>query len=1576
MGRFPNKRRWMLGWRPRSSRLGRAQRRWLRIEALESRRLLAGDGWMWTASPGPPWEWSSAAAPAETLVSTTDHAFEQVGSLQAEGEPANDLVQFAKNLAAAGVKFFGADWNAPSNQQKSLFQDGARFLPFIEVTNPDRSLNAVGLANNITTFPTWEFPDGSRATGVLSLAEIAQRSGVSIPTGERPSFAPLSDVTLFAGSPIQLPIDAYDPNGGPLTITAVSDNPAIVTVTVSQSNPSARMVVRDFGEMVFQLFQDKVPRPVNRFIQLVQSGFYDAANNNPPILFHRVIDGFVIQAGDPSGTGAGGSSLGKFDDQFHLDLQHNQAGVLSYAKAGDDTNDSQFFITAAPQRHLDFNHSVFGQLVEGDSVRAAISRTATNAQDKPVRDVIIESISIFEDRQNGIVQLKAAHGTTGTANVTVTVTDAEGNSFSQTIAVTVVADTFNSAPFLKDIPPITTVTNTPVSFQLEAQDVEGDPFFFDAVRLGDVEFAFEVDHQTGRVTVTPPLGFVGNLELLVGVRGETLADTVDQFDTQRVTIRVTPPAPTQVRLQPDADTGLSNSDGVTNATLLKIEVLGVLANTDVILLDGDTPVASGRSSSDRMLFVITGPTTTAEGRHVFTALHEVNGVQSAQTPPFTAIIDRTAPQFTSTPVTLAGVARPYQYDVQTTDELVSDVTYQLASAPDGMTIDADTGLIRWTPQPAQRGDHAVVVRAVDLAGNVAEQQFTVTVQGEELVQFRVETTRPSGAPATVFEVGESIVAKVFVRDLRSVPAGIVSSFVDLLFPPTMVSLVGDPEFGPAFVENTSFVVQPGRIDDVGGTTNEENRGPDELLLVRATFRAIAPGTATFELAAAEGDPRFATQLVGADTPVPADKMIFTSASVDIFLPFTAQNDLFNVDEDSVALLDVLANDFFHGTVTGPLRVQSLGDPSAGGHVELAEDGRVRYRPALNFFGVETFTYQVTDDVSGTATATVTVQVHPVNDPPTARDDQFVGSRAIPEDSPQVVLDVLANDSAEPDVDELLQIVAVGSTSHGGTVTIAPAGTHLLYRPAANFFGMETFTYTISDGRGGQATATVTIEVTEINDPPVAVNDVFTLPEDSDFTRFEPLANDHSGPDPAEELTITAITASPVAKGTARVVESGRAIEYRPAADFFGNDLFTYTIQDSRGATAVGQIRFVVTPVNDPPTAVDDTGGARFRVTKNSQNNFLDVLANDHSAPDTNDILGVQSVTAGTAGGQVRIKDDLRGVLYTPAPGFVGIDTFQYTIVDSGGLTATATVEVEVLDFLPSSLSGTVYIDANDNGQFDSGELPLPGVRITLTGTDAQGNPVSMSVKTDHQGRYEFRNLAPGNYVVQEEQPPFFIDGRDTVGSQGGTAENDRFVITLGENVVGSGNNFGERGREPRYVRVHELFASRRRYASALLMVNVQANTSTLLQSRGLNDVQLVQANLSPDQQTWSIVLTMPSHQLMTTLPNRPSRFLHPLGKVGDIVLLSLSGIHNGPPFQLVARPEPESPMTGPSSSSGEGEGKPQPGQSHAARVSSLSDDGRNSYPRTVDAVFASVPSFVPQRHVDLSWLWGSTRRRR
>jgi len=121
----------------------------------------------------------------------------------------------------------------------------------------------------------------------------------------------------------------------------------------------------DKGTMVIELFADKTPVTVNNFVFLAREGFYDG------VIFHRVIDNFMVQGGDPTGTGRGGPGY-KFQDEFHPSLKHSKQGILSMANAGPGTNGSQFFITHLATPHLDNRHTVFGQVVEGLDVLMSI----------------------------------------------------------------------------------------------------------------------------------------------------------------------------------------------------------------------------------------------------------------------------------------------------------------------------------------------------------------------------------------------------------------------------------------------------------------------------------------------------------------------------------------------------------------------------------------------------------------------------------------------------------------------------------------------------------------------------------------------------------------------------------------------------------------------------------------------------------------------------------------------------------------------------------------------------------------------------------------------------------------------------------------------------------------------------------------------------------------------------------------------------------------------------------------------------------------------------------------------------
>ncbi len=156
------------------------------------------------------------------------------------------------------------------------------------------------------------------------------------------------------------------------------------------------------GDIVVRLFEDKAPKTVENFVGLA-TGTKEwtdpktSAKVKRPLyngtIFHRVIPGFMIQGGDPLGRGTGGPGY-KFADEFHPELRHNKAGILSMANAGPNTNGSQFFITHVPTPHLDNRHSVFGEVVQGQEVVVAIGNAPRGPGDRPQKDVVLNEVVI------------------------------------------------------------------------------------------------------------------------------------------------------------------------------------------------------------------------------------------------------------------------------------------------------------------------------------------------------------------------------------------------------------------------------------------------------------------------------------------------------------------------------------------------------------------------------------------------------------------------------------------------------------------------------------------------------------------------------------------------------------------------------------------------------------------------------------------------------------------------------------------------------------------------------------------------------------------------------------------------------------------------------------------------------------------------------------------------------------------------------------------------------------------------------------------------------------------------------
>jgi len=170
----------------------------------------------------------------------------------------------------------------------------------------------------------------------------------------------------------------------------VSVNESQEEIIVEETKMAENLILLEtsMGNMKIKLYEDKAPLTSKNFKDLVQKGFYDGT------IFHRVIKNFMIQGGDPEGTGMGGPGY-EIKDEFGPGLKHNRKGILSMANAGPNTGGSQFFITLVPTPWLDGKHAIFGEVVEGVDVLDKIGSTPTKPGDRPVTEVKIIKASVI-----------------------------------------------------------------------------------------------------------------------------------------------------------------------------------------------------------------------------------------------------------------------------------------------------------------------------------------------------------------------------------------------------------------------------------------------------------------------------------------------------------------------------------------------------------------------------------------------------------------------------------------------------------------------------------------------------------------------------------------------------------------------------------------------------------------------------------------------------------------------------------------------------------------------------------------------------------------------------------------------------------------------------------------------------------------------------------------------------------------------------------------------------------------------------------------------------------------------------
>jgi Tol biopolymer transport system component len=416
-------------------------------------------------------------------------------------------------------------------------------------------------------------------------------------------------------------------------------------------------------------------------------------------------------------------------------------------------------------------------------------------------------------------------------------------------------------------------------------------------------------------------------------------------------------------------------------------------------------------------------------------------------------------------------------------------------------------------------------------------------------------------------------------------------------------IVTPPAHGEAALTEGLLAVYTPALDFVGTDTFQYR--------LRAGDRASLPATVTIQVDAADLPP----------VPVPATVTVAEDSALPI--------ELWATDPEGRALYYSVSRQPQHGTLSGWA-------PS------------VTYRPHPERSGPDSFEFSVSDGISS-ATATVTIEVTAVDDAPLA----LPQSVSAVEDTARAVTLV------GTDVDSANLTYAIAAQPRNGTLTGTPPA--VVYLPAANFAGTDSFTFTVSDGTTTSPAATVSLTVASRPDAPTAHGADLTVAEDTS------VAITLDGRDGDNDSLTYAIAAGPT-RGTLQ--GSGRFVTYVPAANTSGADAFTFRVSDA-SASATAEVRIVVTAVDDAPTTADDVA-----VTAPGVTVAAEVLANDGD-PEAEALTISDVTTAGT--GTVAIEDDT--IVYTPAAGFAGTEIVTYTVsdddADGTARTATGTLRVGV-----------------------------------------------------------------------------------------------------------------------------------------------------------------------------------------------------------------------------------------------------------------------------------------------------------
>lgn len=995
-----------------------------------------------------------------------------------------------------------------------------------------------------------------------------------------------------------------------------------------------------------------------------------------------------------------------------------------------------------------------------------------------------------------------------------------------TAGVTITVSPLPDPPIAND-DSATTSEDTPITLDVSANDIDPDGDLVPTTTntncptcAGPLNGAIQ-NHGDGTFTYTPQPGFTGSDTFVYEI-----CDLLDACDTATVSLTVTI----------TNDPPVVNDDSATTPEDTPVTI-DVLANDSDP--DGDLDPASSNTTCAGCTIPGNGTlTNNGNGTFTYTPDADFNGSDSFiyEVCDTSDVCGTASVSITVEPVNDSPVAND---DSVTTSEntavLISvtandsdpdgdlDLTSTNTACPscndpsNGTLINNRDGTFDYTPNPNFIGSDSFTYEICDIGGecDTATVNITVTPIAPTIIEVRVSAAsddaeeKPTGRVTLnssdlelIFDKVDQMVGMRFTGVNIPIGATIVDAYVQFQVDETDTVATTLDIYGELSGNATTFVNATNNISNrvttaafvvwdpnpwsTIGEAGSDQRTPNITSIIQEIVNLgdWSDGNAIALIISGSGK-RVAESYNGDQSGAPLLHVEYTTGPPNI--PPTANDDSASTPEDTLVSIDVAAND---NDPDGSLNLASTNTNCAGctnpdnGSLTNNGDGTLDYDPNPDYNGPDSFVYEICDNSGACDTATVNISVEAVDDPPIANSDS-----AITSEDTLVTINVAANDTdPDGDLDPTTANTACATcqiTTNGSLINNFDGSFD--FSPNPIFNGSDNFVYEICDLTGNCDTADVSITVNPTNDPPVAVDDSATSPEDTSVI-IDVAANDGDPDDNLNPATANTTCANGSAgcadptNGTLINNDDG-SFEYTPSPDFNGPDSFVYEICDTLNACDTASVFITIDPVNDPPIAVDDsaTTSQDTSVTINVTNNDSDIDGN----------LIPASVNTTCANGSSGCSDPANGDLvnngdgsfeYTPKPGFTGVDNFTYEVCDTDYLCDVANVNITVetqggpisIYYLSSTSGGSV-------GGVSFADEDILAYDAT-TGTWSMyfdGSDVGLSASGQELDAF---HVNPDGSVL------FSLDLSETLGEVGSVDEFDiiKFNPTsLGENTAGS-----------------------------------------------------------------------------------------------------------------------------------------------------------------------------------------------